>query len=219
MTVTANRDLRWALPLIAPGRPVSVIGMARRKPKQLHVIDREEWGAWLEKNHDVEKEIWLVYFKRHTGKPRIPYDDAVEEALCYGWIDTTVKRLDDKRYMQKYTPRKADSVWSEANKARARKMIKEGRMTEAGLAKIREAKQRGEWQRSRPVTLPDEIPPDLKQALAADKKAEANFENLAPSYRKQFIGWIASAKREETRQKRIKKTVRMAAANEKPGML
>ena len=205
--------------MIARCAPVSVMGMVRRKLKQLHVTDREEWRAWLEKNHDVEKEIWLIYYKKHTGKPRIPYDDAVEEAICYGWIDSTVKRLDDEKYMQKYTPRKAKSIWSELNKTRARKMIKAGRMTETGLERIREAKRSGEWKKARSSPSPDRLPLDLKQALAANKKAEANFENLAPSYRKQFIWWITSAKRGETRQKRIKKTVSMAVENKKPGML
>jgi uncharacterized protein YdeI (YjbR/CyaY-like superfamily) len=193
--------------------------MVRRKVQQLYVIDREEWRAWLDKNHDTAKEIWLIYYKKHTAKLRIPYDDAVEEALCYGWIDSTVRRLDDERYMQKYTPRKAKSVWSDANKTRARKMIKEGRMTEAGLSRVRDAKRSGEWKRTGSRDLPDKVPPDLKRALAADKKARRNFENLAPSYKKHFIWWISSAKRDETRQRRIKKTVSMAAENKKPGML
>ena len=199
--------------------PVSVISMARRKAEQLYVTDRDEWRAWLAKNHDTAKEVWLIYYKKHTGTPRIPYEDAVEEALCYGWIDTTVKRLDDDRYMQKYTPRKPKSIWSEANKARARKMIKQGRMTEAGLSRIRDAKRSGEWKKAATPDLPTQIPPDLRRALAADKTAKRNFDDLAPSYKKQFIWWISGAKRGETRQRRIEKTVRMAAENKKPGMM
>jgi len=193
--------------------------MVRGEVKQIYVTRREEWRAWLKKNHDTAKEIWLIYYKKHTGKPRIPYDDAVEEALCYGWIDSTVKRLDDEKYMQKYTPRKSKSVWSELNKARAKKMIKQGRMTEAGLSRVRDARRNGEWKKAVTRALPDKIPPDLKRALAANKTAGRNFENLAPSYKKHFIWWISSAKRDETRQKRIKKTVSMAAENKKPGML
>ncbi|MFH1314049.1 MAG: YdeI/OmpD-associated family protein [Candidatus Eisenbacteria bacterium] len=193
--------------------------MVRQEVKQLYVTGREEWRAWLKKNHDTVKKIWLIYYKKHTGKPRIPYDDAVEEALCFGWIDSTVKRLDDERYMQKYTPRKAKSVWSETNKARAKKMIQQGRMTETGLSRIRDAKRSGEWKKAGSRDLPDEIPHDLKRALAANKSAKRNFENLAPSYKKQFIWWISSAKRDETRQKRIEKTVSMAEENKKPGML
>jgi uncharacterized protein YdeI (YjbR/CyaY-like superfamily) len=183
------------------------------------VTSRDEWRSWLEANHDVEEDVWLIYYKKHTGRPRIPYNDAVEEALCYGWIDSTVKRLDDARYMQKYTPRKKRSVWSKANKERAERMIKQGRMTEAGLAKIREAKRNGMWKRARVRELPTEVPHDLRQALGANKTAKRNFENLAPSYRKQFIGWISSAKQEETRAKRIKETVRLASKNKKPGMM
>jgi uncharacterized protein YdeI (YjbR/CyaY-like superfamily) len=193
--------------------------MVQGKVKQLYVTDREAWRAWLKKNYDTASEIWLIYYKKHTGKPRIPYDDAVEEALCYGWIDSTVKRLDDDKYMQKYTPRKAKSVWSESNKARAKKMIKQGRMTEAGLTRIGDAKRSGEWKKAGTRDLPDKIPPDLKRALVANKTARRNFENLAPSYKKHFIGWISSAKRDETRQRRIEKTVSMAAENKKPGML
>jgi uncharacterized protein YdeI (YjbR/CyaY-like superfamily) len=193
--------------------------MVQRKPRQLYLTDRKEWRTWLSKNYDTATEIWLIYHKKHTGKPRIPYDDAVEEALCFGWIDSTVKRLDDERYMQKYTPRKPRSVWSEANKARAEKMIKAGRMTDAGLARIKDAKRSGEWKRSAMRGLPDRIPPDLRRALAANKIAERNFSDLAPSYRKHYIGWISSAKRDETRQRRINKVVKMAADNKKPGMM
>jgi uncharacterized protein YdeI (YjbR/CyaY-like superfamily) len=189
-----------------------------RASRRLHITKRDEWRAWLERHHDAEKEVWLVYYKRHTGKPRIPYDDAVEEALCYGWIDSTVKRIDDEKYMQKYTPRKNESVWSELNKIRAERMIRRGRMTEAGLAKIREAKRNGQWGRAGPREYPTEIPHDLKRALGANKKARQNFQNFAPSYRRQFIGWIMSASRDETRRKRIKETVRLAANNEKLGM-
>lgn len=104
--------------------------------KTLYVTNRDDWRAWLNKNHKTEKEVWLIYYKNHTGKPTIPYDVAVEEALCFGWIDSIVKRIDDERYMQKFTPRKTNSNWSELNKKRVKKMIKEGRMTEAGMAKI-----------------------------------------------------------------------------------
>ncbi|MGB2982026.1 MAG: hypothetical protein WBC77_12350, partial [Candidatus Zixiibacteriota bacterium] len=101
--------------------------------KTLYVTNRDDWRAWLRKNHSSQKEVWLIYYKKHTGKPRIPYDDAVEEALCYGWIDSTIKRIDEEKYAQKFTPRSEKSNWSELNKRRAKKMIREGRMTQAGL--------------------------------------------------------------------------------------
>ena len=111
--------------------------------KTLYITNRVDWRAWLERNNDTEKEVWLIYYKKHTGKPRIPYDDAVEEALCFGWIDSTVKRVDDEKFAQKFTPRKNKSNWSDLNKKRAKKMIREGRMTKAGLTKIEEAKRNG----------------------------------------------------------------------------
>jgi uncharacterized protein YdeI (YjbR/CyaY-like superfamily) len=100
----------------------------------LYVTTRDEWRAWLAEHHDTEREVWLVSYKKHTGRPQIPYDDAVEEALCFGWIDSLVKTIDDERFAQKFTPRKEKSNWSESNKRRVRKLVREGRMTEAGLA-------------------------------------------------------------------------------------
>ena len=186
--------------------------------KKLYVKNREDWRSWLQNNHAAEKEVWLIYYKKHTGKPRIPYDDAVEEALCFGWIDSIVKRIDDEKYTQKYTHRKDKSIWSELNKKRAEKMIKQGRMTEAGLIKSQKAKENGEWYKTTSKIDRPAIPPDLKNALAANKDADRNFNNFAPSYQKQFIGWIASAKKKETREKRIKETIKLAEQNKKPGM-
>ena len=100
----------------------------------LYVTTRDEWRAWLAEHHDTEREVWLVSYKKHTGRPQIPYDDAVEEALCFGWIDSLVKTIDDERFAQKFSPRKGKSNWSESNKRRVRKLVREGRMTEAGLA-------------------------------------------------------------------------------------
>ena len=193
--------------------------------KQIYIVDRKQWRAWLRAHHASEREVWLIYYKKHTGKPRIPYDAAVEEALCYGWIDSTVKRLDDERYMQKFTPRKPGSVWSRLNKDRALKMIKAKRMTRAGMLRIEGARKSGAWERaygrapSSGAAGPVKVPPELKKALAANKAAARNFENLAPSYRRQYIGWLLNARREETRKKRIAIIVKRAARNEKPGML
>ena len=171
----------------------------------LHVVTREEWREWLRKHHAVKGEIWLVYYKKHTGKPRIPYDDAVEEAICFGWIDSTVKRVDDERYMQKYTPRRERSVWSAHNKRRATKMIDRGLMTEAGLAAVEEAKRNGEWEKKDERPAEYAIPPDLEEALEANTKARDYFLAFPPSYRRLSIGWITSAKRDETRKKRIRR--------------
>ncbi len=191
-----------------------------KEDKILHVTDRDEWRAWLEKNHAAEREVWLIYYKRHTGSPRIPYDDAVEEAICFGWIDSTVRRLDEEKYAQKFTPRNDKSKWSELNRRRAGKMIKEGKMTEAGLAKFRKAgKPDAKAAAMRAPGKKLAVPPDLKEALAANQKAQENFDNFAPGYRKLYIRWILAAKRPETRTKRIKQTVKWSSQNKKPGML
>src|SRR5438874_9891192 len=107
-----------------------------KMPKMLYVTNRDEWRAWLVDHQAAENEVWLVYYKKHTGQPRIPYDHAVEEALCFGWIDSIVKRIDGAKFAQKFTPRRDRTRWSALNKRRLRKLIREGRMTAAGLAKI-----------------------------------------------------------------------------------
>jgi uncharacterized protein YdeI (YjbR/CyaY-like superfamily) len=191
-----------------------------KQDRTLYVTNRDDWRRWLKKNHSSQKEVWLIYFKKHTGKPRIPYDDAVEEAICFGWIDSTVKRLDDQKYAQKFTQRNQKSNWSELNKKRAKKMIKQGRMTQAGLVKFKQAgKQKQEEAKEKPAGRKLLIPSDLKKALSANKKALENFNNFAPSYRRLYIGWIKDAKRPETRQKRIKQTIKWAVENKKPGMM
>ena len=186
--------------------------------EKLHVTNRDDWRAWLRKNHDTEKEVWLIHYKRHTGKPRIPYDDAVEEALCFGWIDSLVKKIDDEKFARKFTPRKDKSKWSEANKKRATKMIKEGKMKKAGLAKIREAKNNGEWFKTAPVKKELEIPAYIRKAFATNEKALDNFNNLANGYKRQLVGWITSAKKEATRKRRLAEAIQLLGQNKKLGM-
>jgi len=189
----------------------------------IYFKSRSEWRAWLKKNHSkgtsVDREVWLIYYKKHTGKPSIPYNDAVEEALCFGWIDTTVKRIDDERYMQKFTPRNKNSIWSTLNKERAEKMIKEKKMTKAGLEKIKDAKKNGKWAEAYTSRKQLPLPSDLKIALMKDKTAWTNFKSFASSYQNIYIGWIMNAKREATRKRRIKVVVQRAASNQKPGMM
>jgi len=191
-----------------------------RITEKLYVTHREAWRAWLKKNYKVKKEVWLIYYKKHTGKQRIPYDDAVEEALCFGWIDSTVNRLDDQKYAQKFTPRSPKSRWSQLNIKRAEKMIKVGRMTKAGLALFKEVDKNSEkrliTERSTKRFI---IPSELKKALLKNNKALENFKNFAPSYKRMYIGWISGAKREDTRKKRIKRVLEWAEQNKKPGML
>ena len=186
--------------------------------KQLHVTDRDEWRDWLSRHHATEAEIWLVFHRKETGKQAIPYEVAVEEALCFGWIDSIIKKIDATRYARKFTPRKDNSNWSALNKKRADKMMQAGRMTEWGLAKIQAARERGLWdQESRPQTSPD-IPPEFAQALAQNMKASENFDKLAPSYRKHYTGWIGAAKKAETRRLRIAEAIALLERGEKLGM-
>lgn len=116
-----------------------------RETEELHMASRSSWRLWLERNHDTEKEAWLVFYKKHMGKLDVTYDEAVEEALCFGWIDSILKRINDEKFVRRFTPRKPESKWSELNRKRATKMVNEGKMTKAGLELIIEAKKRGQW--------------------------------------------------------------------------
>lgn len=185
---------------------------------ELYVKTREEWRAWLEKNHTISKGVWLIYYKKHTGKPRIPYNDAVEEALCFGWIDSLVKKLDEKRYCQKFTPRNKNSEWSDLNKQRVQNMIDSGLMTEAGLLKIRTAQQSGKWDRKPKIHMALKMPGEFEKILKSNETAAKNFEKLPPSYKRHFIGWIASAKRPETRERRMFEALSLLEKNQKLGM-
>ncbi len=185
--------------------------------KTLCVTGREEWRAWLEKNFETETAVWLIYYKKHTGKPTISYDAAVEEALCFGWIDSTVRRIDDERYMQRFTPRKDTSNWSEPNKKRIAKLIKEGRMTAAGFAKMSAEVTTGKSE-PRPPRQDAEMPDYFARALKANKTARENFNRLAPSYQRQYIGWIKIAKRPETRARRVTEAIELLSLGKKLGI-
>jgi uncharacterized protein YdeI (YjbR/CyaY-like superfamily) len=189
----------------------------KQASKTLYVTNRDDWRAWLERNHARANEVWLIYYKKHTGHPRIPYDDAVEEALCFGWIDSTVRRLDEDRFLQRFTPRKDTSNWCESNRVRLQKLIAEGKMTAAGLSKVAE----GVLDAPAPVAPRKkelEVPEFFKDALMKRMRAWDNFNALAPSYRREYIGWITQAKREETRQRRVREAVRLLYENKKLGM-
>lgn len=185
---------------------------------KLYVANRKEWRKWLKENHSIVTEVWLIYYKKHTGKPRIPYDDAVEEALCFGWIDSTIKRIDDEKYCQRFTPRNDKSNWSEHNKRRVAKMIKQGKMTKAGMGKIISAKKNGNWDKKIIAEVYYQMPSELSQLLTVNKKAKEFFNELTPSHKKQYIGWIASAKKIETREKRAKEAIKLLETGQKLGM-
>jgi uncharacterized protein YdeI (YjbR/CyaY-like superfamily) len=191
--------------------------MARDVPL-LEVTTRGEWRAWLARHHDREREIWLVFWKKHSGKPSLPYVEAVEEAICFGWIDSLVRRLDDERYAQKFTPRQAKGCWTELNRRRFARLVEEGRMTAVGLAKGPQPNT--PYERPRPPRRDPEapVPGDFEAALRAQGGAWENFSRLAPSHRRHYLGWIETAKRPETRARRVAESVARLARNEKLGL-
>ena len=188
--------------------------------KQICMRSRAAWRTWLQKNHGTKKGIWLVYYKKHTGKPTVTYNDAVEEALCFGWIDSIVRTIDHERYMQKFTPRRPDSAWSEANIRRAHKMIRQGLMTEHGLALFGAVKKKGRIaSRAKPAEGDVMVPVDLLKALKKNTQAYENFMQFAPGYRRTYVRYINDAKKPETRTRRIQRVVGFARANKRSVML
>lgn len=173
---------------------------------------RLEWRRWLEQHHATASGVWLVSYKKETGKPRVSYSEAVEEALCFGWVDSRPNKLDTERFKLLFTPRKPGSPWSRLNKSRVQRLIADGRMTPAGLAKVEAAKQDGSWSKLDQIEELT-VPPDLRRALAANRQARDFFNAFPPSSKKNILWWIASAKHPETRAKRIAQTVDMASRN------
>lgn len=183
--------------------------------EQVYAQDRQAWRRWLEKHHASSKGVWLVYFKVNSGQSSVNHSDAVREALCFGWIDSKVKSIDKKRYMQKFTPRKPMSIWSKLNKQLVTELINENLMTQAGLEKIEAAKKDGSWEFLDDVDALV-IPSDLLDALNSNEAAKNHFHNFKESLQKQILFWIKSAKRPDTRRKRIDQVVRNAALNRGP---
>ena len=177
--------------------------------KTLDMLDRKRWHSWLAKHHRNEKEIWLVYYRKQAGKPRIPYNDAVEEALCYGWIDSTVKKIDDDRYAQRFTPRRDGSQLSETNRHRALALIKAGRMTHAGLKKIKTQ-----------LDTKFIVPKDIIAALKKDKTAWSNFQKFPAHYQRIRIAFVEGARsRPDMFKQRLRYLLKMAQQNKKFGMV
>jgi uncharacterized protein YdeI (YjbR/CyaY-like superfamily) len=170
----------------------------------LYVYKPKDWRAWLKKNHKTTKEIWLVYFKKDSGKPRIAYNDAVDEALCFGWIDSTVKKLDKNRFCQRFTPRKPGSPCSEMNKARAHRMIKEGSMTPAGLKALEGVLGHGAKITRRGIHHPRgwTIAPDILKAIKNDPLAWKHFQKFPETYKRIRIAFIEGARKRPEEFKR-----------------
>jgi uncharacterized protein YdeI (YjbR/CyaY-like superfamily) len=186
--------------------------------EELFFETRDNWRRWLEINHDKSQGIWLVYYKKITKIPSIAYAEAVEEALCFGWIDSKVQTIDELRYRQIFTPRNPKSVWSETNKKRVEMMIEAGQMTRAGLEKIEAAKKNGQWENAYGKRDSVVMADDLKTALVQNPRAWENFGNFSTSSQSTYIRWISSAKRAETRENRISRVVELSSKNKKPGM-
>jgi len=186
--------------------------------KALRNLARNEWRSWLARSHSTEREVWLVLYKKHTGKAKMAYSDAVDEALCFGWIDGRLKRIDDEKHMIRFSPRREGSIWSDWNVRRVRKLMREGKMTPAGLAKIdrktldRPMPKNG---RTRPRFR---ISPEMRKRLMTNKKAWRNYCSLGPSSKEQYAYWLTSAKREETKEKRLNEAIALLTRNKKLGM-
>jgi uncharacterized protein YdeI (YjbR/CyaY-like superfamily) len=183
----------------------------------IFATDTATWRAWLEAHHATEREVWLTLLKVHVDRPSVSYEEAVQEALCFGWIDGMLRRIDDQSHMIRFTPRKPGSVWAPSNKARVERLMAEGRMTPAGIALVDEAKRRGEWERADAREDVTNVPDDLAAALDADATASAAWRRLPPSHKKQYLYWIGEAKRPETRVRRVTATVTRVREGRRPG--
>jgi uncharacterized protein YdeI (YjbR/CyaY-like superfamily) len=187
--------------------------------EELYFSNRENWRKWLQENHEQSEGIWLIYYKKPSGKPRIKYDDAVEEALCFGWIDSKIKRINDEYYVQYFTPRRKGSVWSKYNLERVKSLIERGQMHPSGMEKYREAIENPGLVYDNKTDGEPVIPEDLEKELQKNSEAYQNFVNFSLSARRIYIGWLNNAKRPETRNKRILQVVEFSKQNKRPGMM
>ncbi len=178
-----------------------------------------EWRNWLNTNHAVVRSIWIVIQKKASQKVGVRYQEAVLEAIAYGWIDGKVKRLNDTEFMQRYTPRRRNSIWSRSNRERAERLIAEGKMTSAGFKAVEEANQTGRWNQAYAVQkTADNWPQDLIDILKTNTIAYQNFSAFPPSARIMYIHWINEAKRQDTRERRIRTVVTRSSKNLRPGI-
>jgi uncharacterized protein YdeI (YjbR/CyaY-like superfamily) len=186
--------------------------MVKAPDNSTHPKTRSAWRAWLSENHGRSEGVWFISYKKSARKPTVGYDEAVEEAVCFGWIDSKSRALDEERTMLWFAPRKPGTGWSRSNQERAVRLIAQGLMAPAGLAKIEAAKQDGSWAKlDRALEL--EVPPDLAKALAVYPEAGRNFDAFPPSVRRGILEWITGARRPETRARRVEETARLAAVN------
>ena len=183
------------------------------KLDEIHPKSRGVWRTWLEENHATQDGVWLIYYRASTGKRGLTWEEAVREALCFGWIDSKVKPIDDERYKQTFTPRKPRSIWSKVNKQHVAELVDAGLMTDAGLRAVEIAKENGAWSLLEPV---DDliVPEDLESALRGSPRARQAYEALSKSDKRAVLYSLYSAKREDTRAKRLAKAVAELAVTE-----
>jgi len=185
---------------------------------EVYLKTRADWRKWLEENYNKTDGIWFTYYKKPSGKPSVPYNDAVEEALCFGWIDGKIRRINDDYYIQWFTPRRRGSRWSALNISRAQKLIEQNLMMPAGLKEYELAINNPailQNKQEKTTVLPDDLLNDLKE----NKVAYDNFMKFPPSSRMLYILWVNDAKRAETRTRRINKVIERSEKNIKPGIL
>lgn len=170
---------------------------------------------WLAENHDKQDSVWLLFYRKGHNERGVSLAESVEEALCVGWIDGKLRKVDERRFVVRFSVRKSDSVWSRINRERAEKLVDDGKMTSAGLAKILAAKKSGSWENAYTNKEIDPTPADLENALLSSREAWVNFQRFANSYKNMYIGWVNAAKTDETRNRRIKKVVEQSLMNKK----
>ncbi|MBN1302218.1 MAG: YdeI/OmpD-associated family protein [Melioribacteraceae bacterium] len=185
---------------------------------RLFFNDSAGWRKWLKENYDKETEVWLIFYNKKSGETGMGYEAAVEEALCYGWIDSIIRKVNDYTYLRKFTPRKEKSKWSDLNKTRVEKLIKNKKMTPVGLRLIEAAKLNGMWEEPARADINLELHPEFSAVIDKNRKAKIFYDKLAPTYKKNFIMWISSAKKDETRKRRIVEAVKLLKEGKKLGL-
>lgn len=176
----------------------------------------DQWRKWLAKHHAMESEVWLIFHKKDTGVASIDYKDALDEALCFGWVDSLIKRLDEQRFARKFTPRRPESKWSAVNRKRYAELKREGRLKPPGIE--RAPTNRAYGPRPTRLEIPSKLPAYIQAALRKNPAALRTFEALSPSHRREYFAWIESAKREETKLRRLEEAIRLLASGKKLGL-
>jgi uncharacterized protein YdeI (YjbR/CyaY-like superfamily) len=183
--------------------------------KTFFALTVDDWRDWLSAHHDSEREVWLVFHKHPTAVASIDYRAALDEALCFGWVDSLVKRLDDRRYARKFTPRRADSKWSDINRKRYAELEADGRLKQPGIDRAPTGRT---YDRPPRFKMPTTLPAYIEAALRKHPTARKHFNALAPSHRRRYIGWIETAKREETKVRRLKEAIQLLIAGKELGL-